>query len=496
MPSAPHETVEESLQRPASTGATRHTPQLILALECARPRAGSARWSLADADEIVLGRGEARGAIRSLAGRSRTLAITVPDARMSGRHGVLRPHGAGFVFEDAGARNGSFVNGARVERAVLADGDVLQLGRTLFLFRAALPTPAGALDDVDARDLAALPAALRTVLPALADGFSRLARVARDGGNRLPVLLLGETGSGKELVARAIHALHGPEAPRARPEPRGPQAGAASPRDARPFVGVNCGAIPAALVEGQLFGHVRGAFSGAVRDAQGFVRAADGGTLFLDEIGDLPKPAQATLLRVLQEREVVPLGTARAIPVDLRVIAATHLPLEQRVESGEFRADLLSRIAGFTFHLPPLRERREDLGILVAELLGRAFAERADAVRFSPEAGRALLVYEYPHNVRELERCLSLAVTLAGAEEVDLRHLPEAIAASLKAPGRPHDEARANEDAELRSRLLAALEAHGGNITEVAKEFGKARPQIHRWMTRFHIDPDVYRRGR
>jgi transcriptional regulator with GAF, ATPase, and Fis domain len=237
-----------------------------------------------------------------------------------------------------------------------------------------------------------------------------------------------------------------------------------------------------------------------VRDALGFVRAADGGTLFLDEIGDLPRPAQATLLRVLQEREVVPLGTARAIPVDLRVIAATHLPLEQRVESGEFRADLLSRIAGFTFHLPPLRERREDLGLLVAELLGRAFADRADAVRFTPEAGRALLVYEYPHNVRELERCLSLAVTLAGADEVDLRHLPEAIGTALKAPGqrpaRPHDEARATEDAELRTRLLAALEVHGGNITEVAKEFGKARPQIHRWLTRFHIDPDVYRRGR
>jgi DNA-binding NtrC family response regulator len=485
MASAPHETVEESLRGPATASATRNAPQLVLAMECARPRAGSARWSLADADEIVLGRGEARGATRSIEGRTRRLEITVPDARMSGRHGVLSPHGGGFVFEDSGARNGSFVNGVRVVRAVLADGDVLQLGRSLFVFRAALPTPAGAPDDVDARDLASLPPALRTMLPALAEGFDRLARVARDGGNRLPVLLLGETGSGKELVARAIHALSGPGAPA---------------RETRPFIGVNCGAIPASLVEGQLFGHVRGAFSGAVRDAPGFVRAADGGTLFLDEIGDLPKPAQATLLRVLQEREVVPLGTARAIPVDLRVVAATHLPLEQRVESGEFRADLLSRIAGFTFHLPPLRARREDVGLLVAELLGRAAPDRADAIRFTPEAGRALLRYEYPHNVRELERCLSLAVTLAGADEIDLRHLPEAIAAALKAPSphatRPHDEARANEDEELRARLLAALEAHGGNVTEVAKEFGKARPQIHRWMTRFHIDPDVYRRGR
>src|SRR5262249_27731601 len=194
----------------------------------------------------------------------------------------------------------------------------------------------------------------------------------------LSVLLFGETGTGKEVLAGAIHRTSA-------------RTGA--------FVAANCGALPAALVESQLFGHVRGAFTGAVRDGPGFVRAADRGTLFLDEIGDLAPPAQAALLRVLEEYEVVPVGTTRAVHVDVRVIAATHRPLDQMAERGEFRQDLYARLAGFVQRIPPLRERREDLGLLVGGVLGRN-PPRRPHVRLRPGGGPDFFRPPRPPNVR------------------------------------------------------------------------------------------------
>src|SRR5207302_1217977 len=189
----------------------------------------------------------------------------------------------------------------------------------------------------------------------------------------------GETGTGKEVIARAIHAAS-----------RRPGA----------FVAVNCGALAPNLVESELFGHKKGAFSGATEDHNGLVRAADKGTLLLDEIGDLPVPTQAALLRVLQQREVLPLGTTKPMPVDLRVVAASHRDLEAEVGAGRFREDLWSRLAGYTAQLPALRDRREDLGLLVAALLARLVQTRP--IRFTSEAGLALVQYDWPRNVREL----------------------------------------------------------------------------------------------
>jgi transcriptional regulator with PAS, ATPase and Fis domain len=302
---------------------------------------------------------------------------------------------------------------------------------------------------------------LVTIEPHLARRAVALGRVARSNA---PVLLLGETGTGKEVLARAIHRLSGR---------RGT------------FVAVNCGALPATLVEAQLFGHVRGAFSGAAGDAPGLLRSADGGTLLFDEIGDLPGPAQAALLRVLQENEVVPLGATRPIPIDLRIVAATHRPLGELVARGEFRSDLFARLAGLTFLLPPLRERREDIGALVA-----AFASKMP-IRLTPEAGRAILLYDWPLNVRELHRALEVAVALSDGEVIDVAHLPPAVAACASRPiPRPEE---VSGEGLLQEKLTLAFARHGGNVSAVAREFGKGRMQVQRWMRRFGIDPRSFR---
>jgi transcriptional regulator with GAF, ATPase, and Fis domain len=277
----------------------------------------------------------------------------------------------------------------------------------------------------------------------------------------VPVLLRGESGAGKEVLAAAVHRLSG--------------------RRGR-FQPVNCGAIPPNLTESTLFGHRRGAFSGAVDDQPGLVRGADGGTLLLDEIGDLPLPAQAALLRVLQESELLPLGAARPVKVDLRVVAATNQDLEALAAEGRFRRDLLARLSGYVCHVPPLRERREDFSLIVAALMTKLGA--ADAT-FSADAARALLRYEWPLNVRELGKCLASAVALARGKRITSEHLPPLVNAAPPAPA---------VDNGRRDELIAQLRAHRGNVSAVARAMGKARAQVQRWLRRFRIDPVAFRR--
>jgi transcriptional regulator with GAF, ATPase, and Fis domain len=250
--------------------------------------------------------------------------------------------------------------------------------------------------------------------------------------------------------------------------------------------------LPPNLVESELFGHRKGAFSGATEDHVGLVRSADKGTLLLDEIGDLPLATQAALLRVLQEREVMAVGATRPVAVDIRVIAASHRDLETEVHAARFREDLWSRLAGYTAEIPALRERREDLGILVSSLLSRAGAAHA---RFTAEAGLALLQYDWPRNVRELEQVLGSAVALAGDGAVELAHLPRALQTPTAAPpSRPSREQLSAADLSRHDELRAALRKHAGNIAAVGRELGVARMQIHRWLERFGIDIDEYRR--
>jgi transcriptional regulator with PAS, ATPase and Fis domain len=281
----------------------------------------------------------------------------------------------------------------------------------------------------------------------------------------VPVLLAGATGTGKEVIARVVHTISGRSGD---------------------FVPVNCGALPATLVESELFGVKKGAFSGAIADRPGLVRAADGGTLFLDEIGDLPLPAQVAFLRVLQEREVCPVGDTKARPVDLRVVAATHQPLAELVEQGRFRADLYGRLAGFTLTLPTLAERRDDLGLLIAQLLRRAHARDP---RLTPEAAATLLSHSWPLNIRELEQRLTTALALAGREAIDHQHLGPLALAAATAPAGGEDE----EEEDQRARLIALLTQHRGNVTEVARALGRSRLQVYRWLRRHQLDPRSYR---
>jgi DNA-binding NtrC family response regulator len=476
MPDATAGDTLEGAESGTDEASTPRAPHLFLCVECARPGAGGARHALSNVDEVVLGRGTARTS-RRIATPSgvRQLELRVPDRRMSAVHARLRRAGGGWTLEDAGSKNGSIVNGERMAVAGLEDGDLIELGHTFFIFRSALRTPVRAPGDLDASDLLDRPTALATLDPAFASSLERLARIGR---SEVPVLLLGETGTGKELLARAIHE--------------------ASERSGS-FVAINCGALPQSLLEAQLFGHSRGAFSGAVRDEPGYVRAAHGGTLFLDEIGDLALPSQAALLRVLQEREVIPVGATQPIPVDLRVVAATHVPIDQHVKRGTFRSDLLGRLAGFTFSVPPLRDRREDIGLVLANLLAQI--PLADPL-LTAKAARALLGHSWPRNIRELSQCLSSAAVLAEGGVIQAFDLPQAMTRPRAADARPDAASspwplpagvRAPDDERLRDELIAKFAQHAGNVSHVARAMGKARSQIQRWMRRFEIDPEKYR---
>jgi Sigma-54 interaction domain/FHA domain/Homeodomain-like domain len=456
------ETLDDTAGKGTTAGVEIEASHLFVALECARPAAGGARHSLADVGRVVLARSSTRCADRSFAGGHWTLSVGIPDPRMSARHACLVRVGDEFFVEDLGSRNGTRVNGTQLSgRTALADGDLVEVGHTLLRYRSALSVPIDAPADADSADDAP-GGPLRTLDPGLSMRAAMLASVARSNS---PVLLLGETGTGKEVLARAVHRLS---------ERRGA------------FVAVNCGALPASLLEAQLFGHLRGAFSGALTDAPGLLRSADGGTLLLDEVGDLPEPSQPALLRALQEKEVVPVGGVRPIPIDLRVVAATHRALDELERRGEFRSDLLARIAGFVFAIPPLRERKEDIGVLV-----EAFA-RGRAIRLKPAAGRALFRYHWPLNVRELHQTLEVAATLAGNEPIDIAHLPATVA---RAPTtRPVPLPRSDDSVErVRKRLVASLARHRGNVSEVARELGKARTQVQRWLKRFGLDARGFR---
>jgi two-component system, NtrC family, response regulator PilR len=279
---------------------------------------------------------------------------------------------------------------------------------------------------------------------------------------RTSVLLIGESGTGKELAARALHEL--------------------SPRADRPFVAVNCGAIPETLLESELFGHVRGAFTGANNDKQGLFEAAHGGTLLLDEVAELPVPMQVKLLRVLQERKVKPVGGVAEREVDVRIVAATNRDLETEVEKGTFRQDLFYRLNVIQLRLPPLRERREDIALLVTHFIRKFSAEHGRQIHGAdPEAMSALMAYHFPGNVRELENLIERAVTLAPADQVSAEALPTLKGLSsaetpLGAPASALPETgldleRVVEDFE-RGLIIKALERTSGNRTEAARLLG------------------------
>jgi len=276
------------------------------------------------------------------------------------------------------------------------------------------------------------------------------------------VLVTGESGTGKGLLAQAIHAH--------------------SPRRDKPFVVVNCGALPETLLESELFGHVRGAFTGAFRDRIGRFQAAEGGTILLDEVGEVPLHLQVKLLRVLQERAYERVGDSREQTADVRIIAATHRDLRRAVELGQFREDLLYRLRVFPIDLPPLRERREDVEPIARYLLGRVGARQGRALQFSPESLRALLAHPWPGNVRELENALEYAVTVARGQTLQPEDLPPEVEGAVPAPrGAPAPGAHPAPDGE-RDRILAQLELTHWRVSQAAEALGMSRTTLWRKM--------------
>jgi DNA-binding NtrC family response regulator len=460
------ETFDDALHPPADRPSRREA-QLVVVLECDRPLGGGARYSLSGVREVRIGRGDRREASRTTDNEYTTLHLRLPGRSLSSAHARLIPREGQWVVEDAPSRNGTFVNGVRVTRAALGASDVLEVGRTLLVVRDAMDMRAMP-GDLDSSALADAPPGMRTLLPTLADSFHGLERIA---ASKVPVLLLGDTGTGKEILARALHSLSGRSGE---------------------IVALNCGALSPTLLDAQLFGHTRGAFSGAVRDEPGFVRSANQGTLFLDEIGELPRPSQTALLRVIQESEVFPVGSTKPVRVDFRLVSATLRNL--RLAEDGFRSDLFARLAGLIFRLPPLRERIEDLGLLLADLIPAVAPERAQSVTITPELARLLLAHTWPLNIRELRQGLQTGLVLSTDHTLRPEHFPGLAGPSaFPEPARAPVEGLSEEDDRLRLALIARLREHGGNVTAVAQAMGKARMQVHRWMRRFALDPKAFR---
>jgi Nif-specific regulatory protein len=377
---------------------------------------------------------------------------------LAGREGIL-----GLLYADiAGTRDG----GARFDEGHLA------------LLAAAARTAAQALGNV--RRLEWLESERRRLDSALAHDMvgesprmkevvRLLARVAPTAST---VLLRGESGTGKELAARALHD--------------------GSPRSGRPFVAINCATLSETLLESELFGHEKGAFTGAVERKTGKLEVADTGTVFLDEVGEIPLPLQAKLLRVLEEREFERVGGTRPIRVDVRLVAATHRDLEKAIREGTFRADLYYRLSVITLTLPPLRERRDDIPLLASSFAARVARDLGKPVAgFSPEARACLLRYPWPGNVRELKNAVERAVVLGEGELIVPEDLPEAVIESAAArtahetAAIPRYHAAVND--HKRRLILDAIKEAGGNISRAAALLGLHPNYLHRLVTNLEL---------
>jgi two-component system response regulator HydG len=299
------------------------------------------------------------------------------------------------------------------------------------------------------------------------DLFKLLRRVAASPAT---ILIQGESGTGKELIARAIHYN--------------------SLRRAEPFVAVDCGAIPETLIESELFGHARGAFTGAIRTKKGLFEEADRGTLFLDEIGNVSPGMQAKLLRALQEGEIRPVGSNEVIKVDVRVISATNRDLRQAVQTREFREDLYYRLAVVPVFIPPLRERREDIPLLAAHFVERFAARQGVKKRLTTDALSALLSYDWPGNVRELENTLERAVILSEGLDIRAQHLIlDTRDAGRTAPVISLRERTADATAETeREAILAALKEAQGNKSKAARALRVSRGTLYNKIREYHIE--------
>lgn len=384
----------------------------------------------ANADDLLIGRDVPRG-------------LTLEDVRASRLHAriVWDPTLRAFRVGDADSSNGTLVNGARVRSARLSHGDVIRCGDSVLIFETEAPMKAV---------------------------YERARHFA---GTKLTVLVSGETGTGKEVVSRFVHDESGV---------------------AGDMVAVNCATLSRELAPAEFFGHVRGAFSGATQSRGGLFVAADRGTLLLDEIGDLPLDVQPAILRALEEGVVRSVGSDCGRPVSVRVIAATHLDLDELAQRGLFRRDLLGRISQVRLQVPPLRERRSE----ILPLLGALAKARGIELQLTAEAAETLLLWSYPYNVRELK---SLVLTLGSraVARVDQATLRD-VDPRLERQSEPGCAAVSNDDArkgfDRRQQIIRELERYRGNVSKVAHALGSDRAQIYRWMKSLGVSVASYRR--
>ncbi len=284
------------------------------------------------------------------------------------------------------------------------------------------------------------------------------------------VLITGESGTGKEVIARYLHDL--------------------SPRAENSFMSINCGALPESLLESELFGHVKGSFTGAVKDRAGLFTAANKGTFFLDEIGETTPATQVKLLRVLQQREVIPVGGTESMPIDVRMIAATNRDLEEEIKRGSFRGDLFYRLNVIAIHLPPLRERRDDIPVLATKFLARVGGTRHEhPLTLTSDALDAMQAYDWPGNVRELENAMERAVILTTGDSIDVEALPERVTARRVEP-LVAERAIVNPtlDAIERAYIMWVLQSEGGNKSRAASTLGIDASTLYRKLARYETD--------
>jgi transcriptional regulator with PAS, ATPase and Fis domain len=396
-------------------------------------------------------------------GRDPSCQVVLDAGQVSRRHLVIRRNGPVTVAEDLGSRNGSYCDGKLFAKTSLAHQSVLRVGAAVLLWHAADRAPSH----------------FSELAPGLLGGTTlaaRLAQLQNLAASRLSVILRGASGCGKERVARALHAGSG--------------------RAGR-FIGVNCATIPEQLADSQLFGHKRGAFTGAERGEAGYLAAADGGTLFLDEVLELSAAVQAKLLRALQEREFVPVGETKAVPFDARVLVSTQTSLSDAAARGRFREDLFARLNGYEITLPLLRERREDIVFLFRHFLTSAYG--GTAPRLGARAVEALSTYAWPQNVRELENLAQrVCVLYPEATEVHLDQLSRELQTGGVDPARAtrsdtQPELPDSQPQDLR-KLLSALSAREGNVVKVAEELGISRARAYRWIAAAGIDVQRFRK--
>jgi len=390
-------------------------------------------------------------------GRTQDADLQLDDPSISRRHGRLHV-GAQIEYEDLGSANGSRIGDRKLapnERVALAAGDCLELGDVMVVLQpraAAQETPAPprfVIDDAAMKQL-------HRIIDRIAVGS-------------ISVLLLGETGVGKELTARTIHDR--------------------SPRAAGPYVSLNCAALSEQLLESELFGYEKGAFTGAERTKPGLLETADGGTIFLDEVGEMPLALQAKLLRVLEERQVLRVGALKPHAIDVRFVAATNRDLDEQIARGAFRSDLYFRLNGISLVIPPLRARRSEILTLARSFI-KACCEPLQ--RREPQLGESaaakLVEYEWPGNVRELRNAMERAVLLAD-DVIEPEHILLGAATPARSEPKPGSKLHGEVEELERQRILEVLERCGGNQSRAAVELGIARGTLSARLKAYGIKP-------